>query len=66
MSATGTEQRLRWGVPDGNPMHDDLILSAALCAVLDEQSWGQSSPGYLIQAPDPLDHGPRNNQLSLF
>jgi hypothetical protein len=37
---------LRWSVPDatrdpktGELVHDDLALSAALCAVLDEQDW---------------------------
>jgi hypothetical protein len=39
----GPERRLRWGVPDGlrdpasgEPVHDDLLVSAALCAVLEQ------------------------------
>ena len=46
----GPGRTLRWGVPDGTRhaatgalVHDDLALSAALCAVLDEQSWGLAS-----------------------
>jgi hypothetical protein len=40
----GPQKRVRWGVPDGrrNPatgdlVHDDLLISAALCSVLDSQ-----------------------------
>ena len=34
----GPGQVLRWSVPDPN-LHDDLVMSAALVAVLDEQDW---------------------------
>jgi len=57
----GPEKRMRWGVPDGmrdlangEPLHDDLLLSAALCAVLDEQPWGEAAPALLVPAVDPL------------
>ena len=43
------DTRLRWGVPVGTsvvdddgrrrPVHDDRLISAALCAVLDDQPW---------------------------
>jgi hypothetical protein len=43
----GPGKTLRWGVPDGRRdpesgewMHDDLLISAALCGVLDSQAWG--------------------------
>jgi len=43
----GPGRLMRWGVPDnirdsatGELVHDDLIVSAALCSVLDEQTWG--------------------------
>lgn len=50
----GPERRLRWGTPDGareyagarddttgSPLHDDLVISAALCAALDRMRWGR-------------------------
>jgi hypothetical protein len=58
----GPQKRVRWGVPDGtrNPatgdlVHDDLLISASMCAVLDEQDWSVSAPTFVIQAEDPLD-----------
>ena len=42
----GAEQRMRWGVPDGSrdaetgeTLHDDWVLSAALCARLEKLDW---------------------------
>jgi len=56
----GPERRLQWGVPPGRrdplthqPLHDDLLVSAALCAVLDEQTAGEARSS-VIQAADPL------------
>jgi hypothetical protein len=58
----GPERRVRWGVPDstrdpysGLPVHDDLLISAALCAVLDGEEWGGEARSEVIPAPDPLD-----------
>ena len=41
--SSGPDQRMRWGVPDGTrdpasaqPVHDDWVLSAALCACLED------------------------------
>ncbi len=57
----GPEKRMRWGVPDGvrDPesgelVHDDLVLSAALAAALEEQDWSMSGPALIIPAGDPL------------
>ena len=57
----GLERSIRWGVPeaardpiDGGKLHDDLVLSAAMTAVLDEQTWGEAGQTLLIQAADPL------------
>jgi len=59
--APGPDKRMRWGVPDGardpangEKVHDDLLLSAALCALLDGQSWGGTNPALVVQARDPL------------
>ena len=53
---------LRWSVPDGTRdiasgelIHDDLVLSAALCAVLDEQEWSIGGPPLVIRGRDPLE-----------
>jgi len=59
----GPGKLLRWGVPDGTRdpataelVHDDTVLSAALCAVLDEQPWAaDTGPGTVLHQVDPLD-----------
>ncbi len=57
----GPERRMRWGVPDGTrdpstgeTVHDDWIMSAALCSVLDGQAWSAGGPPVVVQAADPL------------
>jgi len=56
----GPERLLRWSVPEGarDPqgglLHDDLALSAAMCAALDEQRWYMPSQSLLIPASDPI------------
>jgi hypothetical protein len=56
----GPGKVMRWGVPDGlrhpsdgAPVHDDLLLSLALCAVLDKEHFGAAHSA-VITAPDPL------------
>ena len=57
----GNERRLKWGVPNGfkdesgDFIHDDLILSAALCAVLDGQEWAISGPALIVPRTDPIE-----------
>ena len=43
----------------GEPLHDDLLISAALCAVLDAQPWSPQGEPVLIRARDPLAERPR-------
>ena len=57
----GPAKNMRWGVPDGTRdprtgqlVHDDLVLSAALSAVLDEQDWTASGPAVVVPRSDPL------------
>lgn len=56
----GVERRIKWGVPDGmrnaagGYVHDDLVLSAALCAVLDEEDWSVSGSPLVVPAVDPI------------
>ena len=49
----GPNRRMRWGVADPT-IHDDLLISAALCAALEEEGAAPSGPTHLIEAPDPL------------
>lgn len=57
----GPGRTIRWSVPDGtrNPgtgelVHDDLVMSAALAAVLDEQPWAAPAGAVIVPALDPL------------
>lgn len=57
----GPGRVLRWGVPDGTRdaemgelVHDDLLVSAALCAVLDKQVWGKAVR-VVIEARDVME-----------
>ena len=58
--SVGPERAIRWGVTEGTRdaegtlIHDDLVLSAAMVAVLDEQEWHLGYEPLLIQAVDPL------------
>jgi len=52
---------IHWGVPDGTHdpasgelIHDDLLVSASLCAVLDEENWAAHLPGVIIPGVDPM------------
>lgn len=52
---------MRWSVPDGSRdaesgelLHDDWVLSAALCAVLEKMDWAAPGETFMIQADDPL------------
>ncbi len=57
----GPGRILRWGVPDGSRdplsgrlLHDDALLSASLCALLDEVAWTIPGGTRIIPARDPL------------
>lgn len=50
---SGPGQRLRWGVRPGRG-HDDLLISAALCAALEGASWS-SGESHVVEAPDVID-----------
>jgi hypothetical protein len=57
----GAEKRLKWGVPDGTRdpadgelVHDDMVISAALTARLDAEAWQPAAPTLIVQAADPL------------
>ncbi|HEX9107332.1 MAG TPA: hypothetical protein VF832_08885, partial [Longimicrobiales bacterium] len=58
----GPGRLMSWGVPDGtrDPQtgalaHDDLLVSAALCALLDGQPWYAGGSALVAGRADPLD-----------
>ena len=56
----GPEKRMRWGVPEGTRtlqgdlLHDDLVFSAALSAVLDGLDWSTGGATLIVPGRDPL------------
>ncbi len=63
----GPGKLMRWGVPDGTrdrasgePVHDDDLITSAMCAILDRMEWIVSMPGTWIMAKDPLEEMDRN------
>jgi hypothetical protein len=57
----GPGKLLRWGVPDGwrDPasgelVHDDLLVSAALCAALEQLPWGGGASA-VLRGQDPIE-----------
>ena len=54
----GVGLRLRWGALRAG-MHDDLLVSAALCAVLEGESWS-TGEAYIIPGRDPLERVSRS------
>jgi hypothetical protein len=55
------DHKIRWGVPDGSRdpvngelLHDDLLLSAALVAVIDQVSPAPARPALIVPGRDPL------------
>ena len=59
-ASIGPERWLKWSVPEGTAdplgglLHDDLVISAAMTAILDEQEWHISLSPQIIQASDPI------------
>ena len=58
----GPQKQMSWGVwepvaYDGRLAygHDDLLISAALCAVLDDQEWPGTGASAVVEVPDALD-----------
>ena len=57
----GPGKKMRWGVPDGTRddmtgemVHDDLLVSAAMCWVLDGLGWGLAE-SEVIRGFDPVE-----------
>ena len=58
--SSGPDRRLQWSVPPGtrdshgHEVHDDWLMSAALCSVLEDEFPGGGSPTRIVRAQDPL------------
>ena len=56
----GPSKILSWGVPNGSRdttgqyLHDDLLVSASLCAILDRLQWTVASENETVEQFDPL------------
>ena len=57
----GPSKLMRWGVPDGTrdsatgeQVHDDDLVTASLCVVLDDMEWFIHAPTSIIRGRDPL------------
>lgn len=58
----GAGKLVRWGVPHGTRnnetgelLHDDFLISAALCAVLDSEVWAVEGGREVVRGRDPLE-----------
>jgi hypothetical protein len=40
---------------NGELIHDDLVISAALLSLLDDKRWDVTGQAVVVQARDPLD-----------
>ncbi len=49
----GPNRAIRWGVADPS-LHDDLLVSAALCAALEQSDLPLPGASHLVEAEDPL------------
>jgi hypothetical protein len=57
---------MRWGVPDGTRdertgelVHDDDLITAAMCTLLDRMEWHVSLPIGIFPGRDPLEEARR-------
>ena len=58
----GAGKLMRWGVPDGKRdrasgelVHDDDLITSAMCAILDRMEWYYSGPTTWTTPKDPLE-----------
>jgi len=65
----GPARLMRWGVPDGTrdpatgqPVHDDDLITGALCVMLDGLEWYFHSPSVWINPKDPLKEMDRTSK----
>ena len=58
----GPGERIRWGVWESPAYdgaiahsHDDLLVSAVLCSILDQQDWPGTGSAAMVSRGDPLE-----------
>jgi hypothetical protein len=63
----GPAMLIRWGVPDGTKdtatgeiVHDDDLITGALCTILDTLDWSVPTQPQIVYAPDPLEGTDKN------
>ena len=63
----GPARLMRWGVPDGTvdrasgaAVHDDDLMTGALCVLLDKLEWSTPLPAVWTTPKDPLEEWDRN------
>ena len=63
----GPAQVMRWGVPDdtrdpksGELVHDDDLMTSALCSILDGMEWAYQFKPFIIPGRDPLEDMDKN------
>jgi hypothetical protein len=63
----GPSKAMRWGVPDGRRdhasgerVHDDDLMTAAMCCLLDRMEWRVSLPTTWTTPKDPMKEWDRN------
>ncbi len=52
----GPSKQMRWGVKD-RAVHDDLLISGALCAVLDRLDWAPAAQGRVVAGREKYRDG---------
>jgi hypothetical protein len=59
--SAGPGQAMKWGVWESASYdgiiahgHDDMLISAAMCTIIDQQGWTGTGPSDVVQVPDPL------------
>ena len=58
----GPAKLMRWGVPDGardqasgEAVHDDDLITGAMCSILDRLEWYVSTPTGIVEGGNPLE-----------
>ena len=60
--SNNTQRTMKWGAPEnarhpisGEPLHDDWVLSAALCGVLEKMDLRSAGAAFVVSGKDPLE-----------
>ncbi len=60
--SNNSQRTMKWGAPEnarhpisGEPLHDDWVLSAALCGVLEKMDLRSAGEAFVVSGKDPLE-----------